>query len=819
MSQQPDFERLERKWQSIWEERRLFEADPDPGREKFYITVAYPYPNSPQHIGHGRTYTITDVYARYKRMRGYNVLFPMAFHYTGTPILAMAKRIEAGDEELLRIFTDIYGIPEGRLSDFKDPLAMAKYFHEEIRDGMRRMGYSIDWRREFTTIDPQYGKFIEWQFKKLLDKGLISKGSHPVGWCPSCRNPVGQHDTQGDVEPEIIEFTVIKFESDGIVLPTATLRPETIFGVTNLWVNPDGVYVRAKVGREVWIVSEEASGKLPHLNFDVEVIERIPGRELVGIRARNPLTGGKAIVLPASFVDTDNGTGLVMSVPAHAPFDYAALEEAKARAGELKGAYGIEPEELASLAPIPLIECDGYSKVPAEDIVKRLGIKGQMDPNLKRATEILYSDEFHRGRTRPELGQYGGLPVKEARDRVRKDLLESGRGDLICEIANKPVFCRCGAKCTVKILSDQWFIDYANRSWKGLAKECLSEMKILPEDLRREFEYTIDWLKERACARQSGLGTKLPWDRNWIIESLSDSVIYMAYYTIAKQIREYGIDPSKLDEGVFDYIFLGKGNADDISKRLGIERIALEGMKSEFSYFYPLDSRHSGRDLIPNHLTFFIFNHAAIFPRDKWPRQIVVNGSVLYEGKKMSKSLGNILPLKDAIRKYGADTLRLALLSTAELMQDVNFSEDLAESLKGRLVQLYRSSLEFLALPQRGRMEHIDKWLLSRLQRVVERTSESMEALKARDALNHPLFLLEQDIQWYLKRCKALGIDPDGDVLRRVVSTRLRLLAPYIPHICEELWERMGNAVPISISRWPEVDGSLIDPAAEAIEE
>ncbi|MEM2364168.1 MAG: leucine--tRNA ligase [Candidatus Bathyarchaeia archaeon] len=819
MSQQLDFERLERKWQSIWEERRLFEADPDPSKEKFYITVAYPYPNSPQHIGHGRTYTITDVYARYKRMRGYNVLFPMAFHYTGTPILAMAKRIEAGDEELLRIFTDIYGIPKERLSDFKDPLAMAKYFHEEIKDGMRRMGYSIDWRREFTTIDPQYGKFIEWQFKKLFDKGLISKGSHPVGWCPSCRNPVGQHDTQGDVEPEIIEFTVIKFESDGIVLPTATLRPETVFGVTNLWVNPDGAYVKAKVGREVWIVSEEASGKLEHLNFDVEVLERIPGRELIGLRARNPLTGGGALVLPASFVDTDNGTGLVMSVPAHAPFDYAALEEAKARAGELKEAYGIEPGEILSLAPIPLIECEGYSKVPAEDIVKRLGIKGQMDPNLKRATEILYSDEFHRGRTRPELGQYGGLPVKEAREKVKRDLLGSGRGDLICEIANKPVFCRCGAKCTVKILSDQWFIDYANQSWKELAKECLSGMAIIPEDLRREFEYTIDWLKERACARQSGLGTKLPWDRNWIIESLSDSVIYMAYYTIAKQIKEHGIDPSKLGEEIFDYIFLGRGDAEDISKRHGIERAALEGMRAEFSYFYPLDSRHSGRDLIPNHLTFFIFNHAAIFPRDKWPRQIVVNGSVLYEGKKMSKSLGNILPLKDAIRKYGADTLRLALLSTAELMQDVNFSEDLAESLRGRLTQLYRSSLEFLTLPPRGRMEHIDKWLLSRLQRVIESTTQSMEALKVRDALNHPLFLLEQDIQWYLKRCKALGIDPNGDVLREVVSTRLRLLAPYIPYICEELWERMGNAVPISISRWPEVDGSLIDPAAEAIEE
>jgi len=819
LSQQLDFERLERKWQSIWEERRLFEADPDPRREKFYITVAYPYPNSPQHIGHGRTYTITDVYARYKRMRGYNVLFPMAFHYTGTPILAMAKRIEAGDEELLRIFTNVYGIPKEKLSDFKDPLAMAKYFHEEIKDGMKRMGYSIDWRREFTTIDPQYGKFIEWQFKKLFDKGLISKGSHPVGWCPSCRNPVGQHDTQGDVEPEIIEFTIIKFKSDGVVLPTATLRPETIFGVTNLWVNPDGGYVKAKVGGEVWIISEEAARKLPHLNFEVEVLERVLGRALIGLRAENPLTGGKAIVLPASFVDTDNGTGIVMSVPAHAPFDYAALEEVKGIAEELKRAYGIDPGDVLSLAPIPLIECDGYSEVPAEDIVKRMGIRGQGDPNLKRATEVLYSDEFHRGRTRPDLGEYGGLSVKEARERVKGDLLKSGKGDLMCEIANKPVFCRCGAKCIVKILSDQWFIDYGNASWKDLAKECLSRMSILPEDLRREFEYTIDWLKERACARQSGLGTKLPWDKSWIIESLSDSVIYMAYYTIARQIKGYGIDPSKLGEDVFDYVFLGKGDAGEISMRHGIERSALEEMRAEFAYFYPLDSRHSGRDLIPNHLTFFIFNHAAIFPPEKWPRQIVVNGSVLYEGKKMSKSLGNILPLKDAIRKYGADTLRLALLSTAELIQDVNFSEDLAESLRGKLIQFYRSSMDFLGLPPRGRMEHVDKWLLSRLQRVVERATESLEALRMRDALNHSLFLLEQDIQWYLKRCKALGIGPDGDVLRKVVSVRVRLLAPYMPHVCEELWERMGNGVPVSISQWPEVDGSLVDPTSESIEE
>ena len=115
MSRKIDFKDFERKWQKIWEETRLFEANPNKEKSKFFITVAYPYPNSPQHIGHGRTYTITDVHARFLRMKGYNVLFPMAFHYTGTPILAMAKRLEANDEELLKIFSEIYGIPEEKI--------------------------------------------------------------------------------------------------------------------------------------------------------------------------------------------------------------------------------------------------------------------------------------------------------------------------------------------------------------------------------------------------------------------------------------------------------------------------------------------------------------------------------------------------------------------------------------------------------------------------------------------------------------------------------------------------------------------------------
>lgn len=172
------------KWRKKWSEGRIFESETQPHTKKFFLTVAYPYPNSPQHVGHGRTYTLADVHARYKRMKGFNVLFPMGFHYTGTPIVSMSQRIKSNDLELIETFEQIYKIPDEVISSFKEPKKIADFFHEEIKQGMNEMGYSIDWRREFTTIDTAYSKFISWQFRNLREKGLIVQGSHPVGWCP-----------------------------------------------------------------------------------------------------------------------------------------------------------------------------------------------------------------------------------------------------------------------------------------------------------------------------------------------------------------------------------------------------------------------------------------------------------------------------------------------------------------------------------------------------------------------------------------------------------------------------------------------------------
>jgi leucyl-tRNA synthetase len=817
--------KIEEKWQKRWEKARIFEANPNPTKPKYFVTVAYPYPNSPQHIGHARTYTLADVHARYMRMRGYNALLPMAFHYTGTPVLAMSKRLEANDTELIDDFVNVYKIPKEKLNQFTDPLAMAQYFHEEIRTGMKEIGYSIDWRREFTTIDSNYNRFIEWQFQKLHQAGYITRGSHPVGWCPKDGNPVGQHDTKGDVEPEIGEFTLIKFKKGDLVFPTATLRPETIFGVTNIWLNSQAKYVKADVDGEQWIISQESVDKLRFQKRKVTILETFEGKQLIGRYIENPTIKTKIPILPADFVDPKNATGVVMSVPGHAPYDYVALENIKKAPSELKE-YGLTREDLNSLKPISLIDVPSYSEIPAADVVKKMQIQDQTDAKLEDATKEVYRHEFHNGKMKKNTGKYFGLSVAEAKDKVKQDLILENKAVTMYELLNRPVFCRCGTECIVKIFEDQWFIDYGKPEWKALAHKNLAEMEILPEEMRAEYNYVIDWLHEKACARKSGMGTRLPWDPEWIIESLSDSTIYMAYYTIVKHIKEYKIRSTQLTDDVFDYIFLGNGDAAEIAEKANLDAKILKAMRNEFLYFYPLDSRHSAHELIPNHLTFMIFNHTAIFPENLWPRQIVTNGHVMMEGAKMSKSFGNIIPLREALTMFGADPIRLSVLATAELLQDAEFSSPIAKSMQDRLERLHKFAAEVAKIQHTRKVSKkslttIDRWMLSRLQEHIKKATEAMNILAVRKAIHSILYELDQDFQWYQKRVanqkekmKRKNVTTNY-IFNEVLHAQIKMLAPFAPHICEEIWELIGEKDFVALKSWPTSDKSKIDVRAE----
>jgi len=794
-----DWNAIDKKWQKKWSENNEHETDSN-NKEKKFITVAYPYPNSPQHIGHGRTYTIADVHSRYLRMKGFNVLFPMGFHYTGTPILGMAKRVEANDAELIEGFKTLYKVPEDKIKEFVEPVKIADYFHEEIKSGMIEMGYSIDWRREFTTIDPAYQKFIEWQFRNLKEKNLIVQGSHPVGWCPKDQNPVSQHDTLGDVEPDFTEYIIIKFDLNGVKIPVATLRPETLFGVTNIWINPQVTYQKIKVDDEIWITSPECARKLEFLEKKIEVIEDVLGSDFVGQSAKAPHNSDSVLILPASFVKSDNGTGIVMSVPAHAPFDYQALLDSKS--GKNKSINSDLLKNIQNIEPISMINTEGLGNIPAKDIVEKMGISHQDDPKLEEATKEIYSKEFYEGILANNTKQFAGKKISEAKDEIKEWITKVGSADILLEMTNSPVKCRCGAECVVKLLSNQWFLDYSNKDWKQKAHRCFEGMNILPNEIRSEFDKVLDWLRERACARQHGLGTKIPWDKEWLVESLADSVIYMAFYIISKYVNKKEINGNDLTDEFFDYVFYGKKDSGEIANKINITKEKLKEIRNEFMYFYPVDSRHSGRDLVPNHLTFFVLNHVALFPEENWPQEIVVNGSVLMAGKKMSKSMGNIIPLRDAVRKHGADPIRLTILISAELLQDADFNVEAINGIKNKLESMYENSTKTKAekIPE---LEPEDKWILSMLQNLAVNVSQSLDKIRLREALHHILYDFDSKLQWYLKRTKSKQRTNISGILHKILSSRVLMLSPFAPHIAEEMWEKLGNSELASKSVWP----------------
>ncbi len=795
------------------------------------MTAAFPYPNSPLHLGHGRTYTIADVYARFKRMQGYNVLFPMGFHYTGTPIITMADAIASGDPDLIDLMLNVYDVPKEDLEKLKTALGMARYFHEDMKQGMKELGMSIDWRREFTSIDPEFSKLVEWQFIKLREKGLVVKGTHPVGWCPVHNMPVSMHDTKNDVEPEIGEFTLILFRlaySD-TYLPAATLRAETVFGVTNLWLNPKAKYVLAEVDGRKYILSERAAFKLRFQKDEVKVIEEVDPRTLLGKYAVNPATGERVPILPADFVDPDTATGVVMSVPAHAPYDYVALKDI------VEGRKYPEFKDIASkLKPIPLIRVKGYSELPAKDVVEKLRVSSQDEKEkLEEATKKVYSDEYKYGVVREDITErvyrgmgevevfakaavkawIAGRSVSEAREATEKWLKALGFADTMYEIMNRPVYCRCGNEIVVKVLKDQWFINYGDSEWKRKVMEALNEIRIIPETMREEFVNTVEWLGMRAAARTRGLGTPLPWEKGWIIESLSDSTIYMAFYTVSHLIKRYGIQPEKLTYEFWDYVLLGKGDPKTLSSKIGIPEDLLRELHREFDYWYPVDSRHSGRDLVQNHLTFYIFNHVAIFPRDKWPKQIVVNGFVKLEGKKMSKSLRNVIPLRRTLRIYGPDTVRASLIIAAEILQDADFTDSLARSVLAKLEEIYKLVKRVAEAEKERESEIARRWLLSRLQERIETVTKHMEELRLRHALVALMYEMPRDFEKYLD----LGGSYGGEAARKFVDSWVRMLAPFIPHLAEEMWQIMGGKGFVSTAKWPTPEKEYIDLEAELI--
>jgi len=811
-----DLAKIEKKWQAEWQGSRLFEPGTGGKGKPFYIQVAYPYPSGAMHIGHARTYTVTDIVAKYHMLKGHNVLMPMGWHVSGTPVIASVEALKAGDEKTIKMFTEVFHIPKADLKKLESPEGYVDYMVNKAeygyKAGFAKLGMGIDWRRELKTIDPQYKKFIEWQYKKLHGKGYIRKGKYPVRYCPHDNNPVGDHDLLEGEGVGIQEFTILKFKmDDGRYIVAATLRPETVYGQTNLWLGSEVEYAVIKAGKEEWIGSMEFLEKLKDQKPGVEKTGTVKGKELVGKMALAPGIERKVPILPSFFCDTRTGTGIVTSVPSDAPIDYIAMVDLQKDKDMIKE-LGLDEKMVLGLKVIPIIQTEEFGDMAAVKICEDLKIENQFDPKLEEAKKRVYKLGFHKGTMGKNCGKYAGMPVNEAKDLVKKALIEQGKADRFWELEDK-VVCRCGTECVVRVLEDQWFVAYSEPGWKKESRETLGRMNIMPELFRTQYENVFGWLDDKPCTRSKGLGTSFPWQKDKIIEPLGDSTIYMAYFTISHLIS--GVEAKKLDEEVFDFIFLGKGTAEGIGKKKGIDGKLLGEMRSEFEYWYPLAFNTSAVELIPNHMSFSIFQHTAIFPPEKRQLGTLNLGMLVMEGKKMSSSKGNVILINDMCDKIGADYVRFFLMNSVEPWEEMDWRQ--REIDKG--IEKLNALVEAMAAKGKeaasagtldeSKLDQAESWLLNAFNKRVNACLGAMEKTMLRTALQEISFKLVKDLQWFAKRRAGKNKALDLYIIERWV----RCLAPFMPHIAEEIWReslgKNGSVFKAGLPEKKEVDNKV----------
>jgi leucyl-tRNA synthetase len=801
-------------WQNAWAEAGLARARRVEGREKFYAVVAYPGSSGFLHLGHLRGLTLADAILRYQRMRGRQVFFPTGTHASGLPAVAFAQRVAARDPAIVAQLRD-NGVPETEWASLEEPEAAARFLGRNYLALFRRLGLLIDESAYLTTVDPDYRAFIHWQFETLKERGALVQGPYYASVCPVC-GPVSVDPSETDLssggDAEIIRYTTVPYPlEDGRVLLTATLRPETVYGVTNLWVSPDAPLVVWHHADVPYIVAAQGAHRLVeqhggHLGHAVRP------DEVIGRLARVPFTGMAVPILPSRLVDPALGTGVVMSVPAHAPADWVALGELtpedRARVPSIPEILFIPPEAPLTDSERALRAGDG---VPAERAARATGAKRLNDrAQIEEATERLYRLELVRGQML--VAAFGPIPVAEARERMAASLDAAGSGITLQEFS-KPVYCRNGHEVVIRRVPDQWFIHYGDAAWKAQTHALLQRLEVVPEEYRRELPSIIDWYDDRPCTRKGRwLGTPFPFDPTWVIEPIADSTFYPAYYVVRRYVNDGRLPAERVTRALLDFIFLGRGSGEP-----GVARALQEEMRAEFTYWYPLDLNIGGKEHKRVHFPVFLFTHALLLPPELQPRGLFAHWwLVSSEGSKIAKKDigrkgGAVPPVREALAEWGADAFRLFYAMAASPGQDIAWDPALVERARDRLDEVERIAREGGAEGGGGSPE-LDAWLFDAMHLRLTEIRAAFDHLELREAAQGIYVTIPQHLRRYLAR----GGGP-GPALQRAVEAWGRTLAPITPHLAEEIASSPGRGL-IASDPFPDPAGFEPNPVARARE-
>ncbi|KAL1110265.1 hypothetical protein AAG570_008342 [Ranatra chinensis] len=857
-----------------------------PKVQKFFVTFPFPYMNGKLHLGHVFSLSKCEFAVRYQRMKGKKCLFPFGFHCTGMPIKACADKLKRemeqfgfppnfsydtkesvnkeGETDSLIIdkskgkkskasaktvnskyqweIMQSLGLDDEEIRKFADESYWLDYFPPLAVQDLKSIGLHVDWRRSFITTDanPFFDSFVRWQFVRLRELGKIKYGKRYTIYSPHDKQPCMDHDRAVGEGVGAQEYTLIKmkvvvpypsklshFKGRDLYLVAATLRPETMYGQTNCWVHPDLEYVAFVTSKgEVFVCTKRSALNMSYQGFTNEegVLEccvSLTGEDILGLGLKAPLSPYMMIYsLPMLSIRADKGTGIVTSVPSDSPDDYACLLDLQNKQ-PLREKYRIDDYKLFSFKPIPIIDVPELGTLSAQVVYERLKIQSQNDrEKLQEAKDIVYLKGFYDGVML--VGLHKGRKVQDVKKIIQQSLIQSSEAMIYYE-PEKLIVSRSGDECVVA-LCDQWYLDYGEESWKKEAQRALSLLNTYHEEVKKNFISVLDWLHEHACSRTYGLGSRLPWDEQWLIESLSDSTIYMAYYTIAHFLQgntfkgdkgnEFNIKPEDMTREVWDYIFT---DSTEYPNNCSIDKTVLEAMRNEFRFWYPVDLRCSGKDLIQNHLTYFIYVHTAMWPNRPamWPKGIRANGHLLLNSMKMSKSEGNFLTLSEAVKKFSADGMRFALADAGDSIEDANFVESIADAGILRLynfIEWVKEVIQTKDFLRNGKPYNFhDNVFSSEINLAIKEAESKFEKMMFKEALMIGFFNMQAARDKYREMTLSEGMH--FLLIMRFIKVQALLICPICPHVAEYVYTLIGENSSIVNASWPcpgEIDMSLM---------
>ena len=753
-----NFKKIETKWQEKWENEKIFSTY-NQEAPKYYVLEMFPYPSGKIHMGHVRNYSIGDVIARYKKMKGFNVLHPMGWDAFGLP--AENAAIKHG------IHPDIW--TKENIIDMKEQL--------------KTLGLSYDWDCEVATCNKDYYKWTQWIFLQFYKKGLAYKKESGVNWCPSCETVLANEQVVSgkcercdsdvgkkklnqwyfkitDYADQLLEDmklldgwpqkvktmqenwigksygAEIQFEIQGFKdsLKVFTTRPDTIFGATYMVLAPEHPYVSELVkGTEYEEKVNSFVAKLQHIS-DIERTSTEAEKEglFIGCYCINPLSGNKIPIYIANYVLADYGTGAIMAVPAH---DQRDLDFAKKY--DIQVLTVIKPENIDEDF---LVDSEAYS---GEGI-------------------MINSDKFN------------GLNNDKAFDKI-------------CDILEKEGI---GTK-TVNYRLRDWLLS-RQRYWGTpipiVYCDTCGIVPVKEEDLPIELPTNVKF-------EGSGLSPL----------TTDESFLYTSCPSCGKRARR---ETDTMDTFV-DSSWYFLRYADPHNDSLPFD-------KDRTNYWMSVDQYIGGVEHAILHLLYSRFFTKVLKDMDLLDieepfKNLLTQGMVLKDGAKMSKSKGNTVSPEEIIKKYGADTARLFVLFAAPPERDLEWSDQGVEGcfrFLNRIYRLVEESLEKDFFDNiTSNMTNEDKDLKYMIHKTIKRVTEDLEERFNFNTAVSGIMELVNDLYKYKEIDKN---HINGPLFKEGIQTVIILLSPFAPHITEELWERIGNSTSVYLTDWPQYDEKAI---------